>query len=212
MRTRVKICGITTEADARMAIEAGADALGFNGWPGSKRFVDLRGAGEWISTLPPFVTRVALLVNASLSEALEITSLPWIDAVQLHGDEDADYCREVVRLGRPLIKALRIGTAEEIATAGKHHTRHVLIDAHVAGHFGGTGVQADFTLAQRLRINQPALHLTLAGGLQPENVGAAIRAVRPYAVDVSSGVESAPGRKDAGLVRAFIEAVSQERH
>lgn len=203
---RVKICGITNEHDARTSIALGASALGFNTWTGSKRFLDLANAGTWIAELPPFVTRVALLVNAPIQEAERVARLPFIDAVQLHGDEDAAYCAQLARVGRPLIKALRLCSTAALAGLERFATRHFLIDAHVEGQFGGTGVAADPALAKEFTARYPEATLILAGGLRPENVAAAVKEVRPFGVDVSSGVEAGAGRKDARLVREFVEA------
>src|SRR3954471_1635294 len=175
---RVKICGLTNEHDARVSIAAGASALGFNTWPSGKRFLDLAQAGPWIAALPPFVTKVALLVNATLAEAERIARLPFIDALQLHGDEDAAYCTEAVRFGRPIIKALRLRTAADLEELERFSTRHFLVDAHVEGHFGGTGAGADLALAREFRTRYPHYTLTLAGGLKPRNVAAMIAEVQ----------------------------------
>jgi phosphoribosylanthranilate isomerase len=206
-RVAVKICGLTSHEDALAAVEAGADFLGFNTWSGTKRFIDLEKAANWIATLPRPARRVALLVNAPRAEVERIAALPFIDALQLHGDEDAAFCAWAASLGRPMIKAIRLRDAGAIADAANFSTRHVLLDAHVAGEFGGTGARADLELVRRFKAGHPALHLWLAGGLNPENVAAAVREVRPAVVDVSSGVESAPGRKDPEKMRAFIGAV-----
>jgi phosphoribosylanthranilate isomerase len=206
-RVRVKICGITSEEDALLSVRLGADALGFNTWSGSKRFLDLDAAAEWIAALPPFVARVALLVNAPIEEAERIARLPFLDALQLHGDEDAAYCRRLAATGRPVIKAIRLRDIATLDEAAAFPVRHFLLDAHVEGQFGGTGAAVNLPLAAEFRRRHPASFPILAGGLRPDNVAAAIRAARPYAVDVSSGVESSPGRKDPALVRAFMEAV-----
>jgi len=206
-RVRIKICGITNPDDAELAILLGADALGFNTWEGSKRYIDLDTEAEWLEELPPFVTKVALLVNASLSAAESISRKPFIDALQLHGDEDATYCSAVSAMGRPFIKALRVKSVEDFSHLAEFETRHFLMDAHVQGLFGGTGVRVDLDLAAEFRRLHPRLALILAGGLKPENVFDAVTKVRPYAVDVSSGVESEPGRKDPVLLHDFIEAV-----
>lgn len=208
-RVRVKFCGVTGAADAEAAIALGVDALGFNTWPGSSRHLDLATAAGWLRDLPPFVCRVALTVNAPLEEARQVAELPYIDAVQLHGDEDAEYCRRLSEVGRPVIKALRLRGAGDLAAAGDFPTLHLLIDAHVEGQFGGTGAPVDLELAAEFCRRYPERRPILAGGLKPENVAASIRAVRPYAVDVSSGVESSPGRKDPERMRAFMAAVGE---
>ncbi len=205
-RVRVKICGLTNKEDTRAAIDAGADALGFNTWRGGKRFIDLEREASWLAALPPFVVKVALLVNASLEEAEKVARLPFIDALQLHGDEGADYCRALAKFRRPFIKALRPQSTDELANLEQYATPHFLIDAHVPGAFGGTGVQADASLATEFQRRYPHLPLILAGGLKPENVGAIVRAVRPWAVDVSSGVEIQPGKKDPAAMATFVAA------
>ena len=203
---RVKICGITNREDALTAIELGASALGFNLFPGSKRFIELEREVEWITSLPPFVTRVAVLVNAAIEDALRIAAHPAIDVVQLHGDEDEDYCAQFARSGRAFIKALRLDGGVAIEAANRFSTNHVLLDAHSAGAFGGTGTLIDVELARGYRRHHPDLALILAGGLTPENVGPAVRAVRPYGVDVASGVEASARRKSRELMQAFIAA------
>lgn len=205
-RVRVKICGLTNQRDAEESIALGADALGFNTWPGSKRYLDLAQARHWVRRLPPFVGKVALLVNAPLEEARRVGELPGIDVLQLHGDEDAAYCAQLAAWEIPFIKALRIRATEDVADLERFATDHLLVDAHVEGLFGGTGVRVDLALAALIQERYPQFALLLAGGLRPENVADAVRQVRPYAVDVSSGVESSPGVKDFDRVRAFIEA------
>ena len=188
-RVRVKICGVTNREDALAAIALGADALGFNLFPGSKRFLEIDREAAWIQALPPFVTRVAVLVNLPLDDARRIAARPELDLVQFHGDEDAAYCAEFARLGRPFVKALRLRDAASIEMADRFSTPHVLLDAHAGAAFGGTGTPIDLVLAAECVRRHPALRIILAGGLQPENVSAAVRAVQPYAVDVASGVE-----------------------
>jgi phosphoribosylanthranilate isomerase len=203
-RVAVKICGLTQEADAHAAIAAGADALGFNTWPGTKRYIDLARSAEWIAPLP--VIKVALLVNAPFEEAQRISQLPFIDALQLHGDEDADYCQRAALLGKPVIRALRANSEKDFVNADVFGTPHILLDAHVPGAFGGTGARLDLDLVGAFKSRHPALHLWLAGGLKPENVADAVRAARPRVVDVSSGVEAAPARKDPARMRDFVAA------
>lgn len=189
-RVRVKICGVTNRGDADAAIALGADALGFNLFPGSKRFLDLSSEAAWIQALPPFVTRVAVLVNLPLDDARRIAARPELDLVQFHGDEDAAYCAEFARLGRPFVKALRLRDAASLEMADRFSTPNVLLDAHAGAAFGGTGTPIDLALAVECVRRHPALRIILAGGLKPENVAAAVRAVQPYAVDVASGVEA----------------------
>ncbi len=206
-RVRVKICGITNRDDALAAIDAGADALGFNLYPGSKRAISLDQEAEWIVALPPLVERVAVLVNASLDEALRVAGHPAIHAVQFHGDEDAGFCaRFAAASGRSFIKALRLRNDSSIETAGQFSTRHLLLDADAGAAFGGTGTLIDLALARRVCDSHPALRFLLAGGLRAENVAAAIGQVRPFAVDVASGVEVTgnPRRKDPERMRRFI--------
>lgn len=207
-RVRVKICGVTNRADAEMAIALGADALGFNLFAGSKRCIELDGEAGWIAALPPFVTRVAVLVNAPIEEARRVAEHPAIHCVQLHGDEDEAYCAAFSTLGRPFIKALRLRDSAVIENAAAYCTPHVLLDAHAGAAYGGTGTLIDLALAAECVRRHPRLTCILAGGLKPGNVGDAIQAVRPFAVDVASGVEAAgdPRRKDANRVRDFIGA------
>ncbi|MES2570102.1 MAG: phosphoribosylanthranilate isomerase [Verrucomicrobiota bacterium] len=205
-KVRVKICGITNRHDAERAIALGADALGFNLFSGSKRFIDLEENASWIRALPPFVTRVAVLVNLPLSEARELASHPALDLLQFHGDEDFAYCAEFARLGRPFIKAIRLGSADAIATAADFSTPNLLVDALVPGAFGGTGHRIDLSLARELAMRHPQLALILAGGLTSANVAEAVSRVDPYAVDVASGVESDPRHKSLEKMRAFLEA------
>ncbi len=206
-RVRVKICGLTSALDAENAIAAGADALGFNTWQGSKRYLNLQEASDWIARLPGFVTRVALCVNAPLEAAMHLAGESFIDVVQLHGDESQEYGAALMRGGRSIIRAVRLETAAQVPELSSWGTRQVLIDAAVLGAFGGTGARLDTELAAYAVRSAPQLSISLAGGLDPENVAAAVRAVRPYAVDVASGVESAPGRKDAIKMRDFVQAV-----
>ncbi len=205
-RVRVKICGFTNREDAETAIALGADALGFNLFPGSKRHIVLDENAAWIAALPPFVAKVAVLVNAPFDEARRVALHPAIDLVQLHGDEDTDYCRQFAALGRPFIKALRIRDASDISHAPAFSTENVLIDAHVEGEYGGTGAAIGLPLAREIVARHPRLRIILAGGLSPENVAEAARVARPFAVDVASGVESTPRKKDAAKMASFLEA------
>ncbi len=206
-RVRVKICGITNRVDAESAIALGADALGFNFFAGSKRCVSLDEVADWAASLPPFVCRVAVLVNATFDEARRVSEHPAIDLVQLHGDEDAAYCAAMASIGRSFIKALRVRDESDIESAGGFSTPHVLIDSHVEGVFGGTGARIDLALAAECVRRHPGLNVVLAGGLTAENVREAVQVVRPFAVDVASGVEAETRRKDIAKMRDFIAAV-----
>lgn len=206
-RTRVKICGVTNREDACAAIDAGADALGFNLFPGSKRWISLEENCSWICELPPFVTRVAVLVNAPLDEVLRVGAEPAIHLVQLHGDEDPDYCAELNRQRRPFIKALRLRSGEALPPPELFGTPHILLDTWVPEQFGGTGTMLDFQVAREFVLKHPGLQVTLAGGLTPENVRGAVEKVKPFAVDVASGVEQEPRRKDSAKMRAFCAAL-----
>ncbi len=204
--TRVKICGVTNRDDALAAIALGADALGFNLFPGSKRFISLDENAAWIRGLPPFVTKVAVLVNVPLTDARRIAQHPAIDMVQFHGDEDSAYCAEFAHTGLSFIKAVRLVGTAAVNSAADFSTLDVLVDAHVPGAFGGTGVAIDLALVASLALRHPHLNVILAGGLTAANVGDAVRAIRPFAVDVASGVEESPGKKSSGEMRAFIDA------
>ena len=207
-RVRIKICGITTPQDALDAIEAGADALGFNGFAGSKRFLDLQAASGWMAQLPPFVTRVAVLVNPTVAEAQAVQALPGVDRLQFHGDETPEFCAPFARRG--YIKALAARDRATLLTASRYAASAILLDAFVPGAYGGTGSLIDLELASAFVQENPGLRVVLSGGLTPENVAAAVRAVRPHAVDVASGVEvSHSCKKDKGRMRDFIAAVRE---
>lgn len=206
-RVRIKICGVTNEEDARAATAFGADALGFNLWSGSKRFIDLDRAFSWIRGLPPLVTRVAVLVNASLDEAREIAAHPAIDVVQFHGDEDESYCAQFAACGRPFIKALRIRDSSSLDHLDRYSTPSILLDADAGAAYGGTGRQLDPLLAAEAVRRFPEVKVILAGGLKPENVAEAVQVVGPYAVDVASGVEKSPGLKDHGKLENFFASL-----
>jgi phosphoribosylanthranilate isomerase len=207
MRVRAKICGVTNPEDALGAIDAGADALGFNLWPGSKRHIPLDEHASWIVALPPFVTRVAVLVNAPLEEARRVAEHPAIDIVQFHGDESLGYLSEFAALGRPFVIALRLGDSMRPVAQLKALTSNLLIDAAVPWAYGGTGHSIDLAVARSFVAEHREIRVTLAGGLTPENVDAAARAVGPYAVDVASGVEVSPRQKAVAKMRSFIAAL-----
>jgi phosphoribosylanthranilate isomerase len=201
----VKVCGITNAEDAMAAVEAGADALGFIFYEKSPRYVEPAVAGRIISELPPLVMPVGVFVNERLSTVRSVMDICGLAMAQLHGDENASYCHE---LSRPAMKALRLkdrGSLLALAEyQGRGGVRGFVLDAFSEVAYGGTGEVTDWGLAAEVAKSTPVL---LAGGLTPDNVAEAIRSVRPYGVDVSSGVESAPGKKDHAKVRAFLDAV-----
>ncbi|MFF7861253.1 MULTISPECIES: phosphoribosylanthranilate isomerase [unclassified Pseudomonas] len=201
---RSKICGITRIEDALAAAEAGADAIGFVFYAKSPRAVDVRQAREIIAELPPFVTTVGLFVNASRCELNEILEVVPLDLLQFHGDETPQDCEGY---HRPWIKALRVRPGDDLEAACQQYAgaRGILLDTYVAGVPGGTGEAFDWSLVPE-RLSKPII---LAGGLSADNVGQAIAQVRPYAVDVSGGVEQAKGIKDAAKIEAFMRAVKQ---
>ena len=202
---KVKICGITNEEDATVAVEAGADALGFICYRKSPRYVEPAVVKQIVASLPPLVTPVGVFVNEESATVRAIMDRCGLSLAQLHGDETAAYCRE---LGRPVMKALRLkdrGSFLALAEfQGRAGVRGFVLDAFSEKIYGGTGQVIDWGLAAEAA---KAATILLAGGLTPENVAEAIRAVRPYGVDVSSGVESVPSKKDHGKVRAFLQAV-----
>jgi phosphoribosylanthranilate isomerase len=202
-RARVKVCGITRLEDALLAAALGADALGFNLWPGSKRHLSADATRAIVDRLPPFVTPVGLFVNQAPTEVLALAAQAGVQVVQLHGDEGWD---DVNGYPIPALKAVRLDGPESLAHLHRYRVRAFVLDAPSAG-FGGSGTCCDWTLARQVAAQVPVI---LAGGLTPENVAEAIRAVRPWAVDVASGVESAPGVKDPDKLRRFLAAAAQE--
>lgn len=198
---RVKICGITRVEDALAAAAAGADAIGLVFYADSPRAVGVEQARAIIAALPPFVTTVGLFVDAGRDELAHILASVPLDLLQFHGDESAEQCEG---FGRPYIKALRVRAGDDIVArvADYPGAQGILLDAYVEGVPGGTGEAFDWSLIPQ-GLSKP---LILAGGLRPDNVAAAVAQVRPYAVDVSGGVEASKGIKDAQKVGAFIRA------
>ena len=198
--TRIKICGLTRAEDMQVAIEAGADALGLVFYPPSPRFIDPEQAVRLAGMAPPFVSVVGLFVNAEASQVSELLAAVPIHLLQFHGDEDEAYCRQ---FGRPYIRAARMRPGLDLLqyAASFPSAQAILVDAFVEG-YGGGGKSFDWNLIP----NSMSKPLVLSGGLDADNVGEAIRRVRPAAVDVSSGVEAAKGIKDADKIRSFIAA------
>jgi len=204
VRTRVKVCGITRERDAVAAAKAGADAIGFVFWPGSPRQIAPRQAARLGRTLPAFVTRVGVFVNASPAAVAHAVRDAALDAVQLHGDEDPRAYR---RCGARVIKALPLTSAADVRKALRYPTDvSVLVDVRDPVRRGGTGRLANWTLAAHLARRRS---IVLAGGIGPANVRQAVREVRPWGIDVSSGVEVSPGRKSAARIAALMANVAK---
>jgi phosphoribosylanthranilate isomerase len=202
MKTRVKICGITNLADAQAAVEAGADALGFNFYEKSPRYVSLKTAAAISKQLPPFVMRVGVFVSAPEEFVLRAIVECNLTMLQFHGDEPPEFCTQ---FGLMSMKAFRIRDEKSLAELPNYQTDAYLLDAYSAEARGGTGEKFNWDLAvEAQKFGKP---IFLAGGLTPENVADAVRKVRPFAVDVSSGVEKTPGKKDGAKIRAFIAAV-----
>lgn len=201
---KVKICGITNVEDAEVAVRAGADALGFVMYRKSPRFVEPAVARTIVAGLPPFVLPVGVFVNEEAERVRGLIDECGFALAQLHGDESALYCQN---LGRPSLKAVRLKDRGAFLALAEFHgranVRGVLIDAFSDQAYGGTGKTIDWALAQEAARSMPII---LAGGLTPANVAEAISQVRPYGVDVSSGVEQNPGKKDPDKVKAFIQA------
>jgi phosphoribosylanthranilate isomerase len=199
---RSKICGITRIEDALAAVEAGADAIGFVFYPKSPRAVSVQQARAIIAALPPFISTVGLFVNASRCELNETLDAVPLDMLQFHGDETPEQCDGY---HRPFIKALRVQAGDDIAASCRMYSRAsgILLDTFVAGVPGGTGETFDWALIPG-NLEKPII---LAGGLTSANVAQAITQVRPYAVDVSGGVEKSKGIKDHDKIRAFMSAV-----
>lgn len=196
---RVKICGITNLEDALAAVEAGADALGFV-FAESPRRVSPETAAEVIGRLPAFVLAVGVFVDEAPERVRRIAREVGLAAVQLHGSEPPEAAQALAPLA--CIKAFRIRSRNDLEDLARYRVRGYLVDTYVAGRPGGTGERLDWDMLEGFRPPGP---LILAGGLTPENVAEAVRRVRPYAVDVSSGVEAAPGRKDHTLMKRFIQ-------
>lgn len=207
-RTRIKICGLTRPQDALTAAAAGADAIGLVFFEPSPRSVSLQQARQILQVLPPFVSTVALFVNPDRAEVEQVIREVMPDCLQFHGEETDEFCNS---FGLPFIKALRMkpGIQVQQAMDAYPHARAMLLDAWHAQEAGGTGQTFDWDALTASGVN--AEQLILAGGLNPDNVAAALVRFRPYAVDVSSGVESAPGIKSEEKIQAFVSEVQGVR-
>jgi phosphoribosylanthranilate isomerase len=200
-RVKVKICGITRTQDALAAVEAGADALGFMFYEASPRYLTPAQATPIIRALPPFIAKVGVFVDPSEEMVRRAIEQCGLDTLQFHGQETPEFCR---RFAQKVIKAFRVRDTDSLSATRDYQSETWLLDSYVADQPGGTGRTFNWSLAAA--AVQSGGRVLLAGGLTPENVGEAVRQVRPFGVDVSSGVESAPGLKDPGRLRAFVEA------
>ncbi|CAM3703247.1 N-(5'-phosphoribosyl)anthranilate isomerase [Bordetella sputigena] len=210
MRTRVKICGMTRPEDIATAIEAGADAVGLIFYPKSKRYVTVEQAARLRRAVPAFVNVVALFVNAADDDIERVLDVVGPDLLQFHGDESPEACE---RPGHRYMKAFRVGgpgaeTADELARTCANYRGAAgwLFDSYSAG-YGGSGLSFEHDMLRDVQADGRSAPIILSGGLSPDNVQAAVATLRPYAVDVSSGVEESPGIKSAERIRAFVEAV-----
>ncbi len=199
---KVKICGITRLDDALAAVRLGADALGFNFWPRSKRYLPPAQARAIVRRLPAFVTAVGVFVDPSRDEVLRAVDQSGIAVAQLHGDEEPALCAS---LSVPVLKAIRLSGPRSVAQLAAYEVQGFLLDAPSAA-YGGSGTTCDWSLAAAVARELP---IGLAGGLHPDNVAEAVRTVGPWAVDVASGVESAPGVKDADKLRLFLQRAKE---
>jgi phosphoribosylanthranilate isomerase len=199
---KVKICGITSAADAEAAVQAGADALGLMFFPGSKRHISLETAQDIARRLPPYIIRTGVFADPNPSDVFAAIQLCQLNVAQFHGGETPEFC---LQFGIMTMKAFRVQNADSLPAMSAFHTDAFLLDSHVAGQPGGTGETFNWDLAlEAKKFGKP---IFLAGGLTPQNVAEAVRKVGPFGVDVSSGVEQSPGKKDAKKMQDFIAAV-----
>jgi len=198
---RVKICGITNREDAEKAVEYGADAIGFIFYPLSPRFITPQEAVIIAQYIPVFVYKVGVFVDRPVEEVTQVAGEIGLNSVQLHGNESPNYC---LQFYQPVIKAFNMKNESVLQELPKYEISAYLLDAYSSGRIGGTGKVFDWDWAIKAKVNNKPI--ILSGGLTPENVGEAIRTVRPYAIDVSSGVEDYPGKKDYHKMKDFIQA------
>lgn len=205
---KVKVCGVTTYEDAATAIDLGVDALGFNFYHKSPRYIAPADAREIAKKLPPFTSLVGLFVNElQLDVVRSVADMVKLTIIQLHGNESPEYCQQL--LPWRVIKALRVGENFDVSHVKDFPDSSILLDNHSTEAYGGTGSLFDWSVAVQAKQYKP--YLILAGGLTPENIVSAIRTVKPYGIDVCSGVESAPGRKDRVRLQNFMQEVQRGR-
>lgn len=204
-QTSLKICGVRNESDAQGLIDLGVDAVGFNFWPNSKRYLNPQEAA-WLKTLKGRILRVGVFVNQPAELSLRLISEGMIDVVQLHGDETPADAAKFTHAGIKVIKAIGVQTSADIERAGEFDVDAMLLDAHAPVVFGGTGETFDWSLALEFKNRFPQTSMILAGGITPQNAAAAVSQVKPAALDVASGAELSPGVKDYSKVEKLLEA------
>lgn len=203
---KVKICGVTNLADAEAAVRFGADALGFVFYKQSKRYIDPDKARNIISKIDDQILKVGVFVNAGLDYVHSIEKQTEIHLLQMHGDETPEYCESI---GSEYIKAFRIKDSGSALNINEYKTNYILFDSYSKSEYGGTGKKFDWELLNKTDLSDKCV--IISGGLNSENVVQAIEAIRPYMVDISSGVEKSPGKKDHKKIKEFIEVVNNER-
>jgi phosphoribosylanthranilate isomerase len=200
----VKICGLTLRDQAENCAELGADFIGLNFWPSSKRYLDPAQA-DWVKALPESLKKVGVFVNATSAQIMETVERLGLNFAQLHGDESPDFCEQLLEAGVPIIKAFQVRDETTMDLIADYPATHTLLDAYHPHERGGIGESFPWDLARRFSSRFPDRQLILAGGLTPENIASAVSGTHPYAVDVASGVESGtPGIKDMQKVSHFI--------
>jgi phosphoribosylanthranilate isomerase len=200
---KVKICGVTNSDDAQLAFDAGADAIGINVFSGSKRFVDWVDARAWLREVPASLARFVVAVNPEPAEAFAWLRDEYVDALQLHGEKWLSLLPRLREFGKPIIRAIQVRQIEDLQSMTVSSEFGLLVDSYQESQYGGTGTAFPWNWLENWTVPKP---LIVAGGLTPENVGLAVQATRPYGVDVASGVEQSPRKKDPEKLRAFIAA------
>jgi phosphoribosylanthranilate isomerase len=205
MRVKVKICGLTNLEDTLMAADMGADMLGFNFFPQSKRHIEIPDALDIINKIPTFVDTVGVFVNPTMEDIREVAEQGFLNWIQLHGDETTEFCDSLRWLNTRTIKAIRVKESDDITSSNGYNTDAILFDTFVPGEYGGTGQRFDWT-----RIGSPYQRIFLAGGITPDNVAQAVD-TGVYAIDICSGIESKPGKKDYLKMRQLFENIRHTR-
>ncbi len=207
-RCSLKICGVTTAADAQGLVDCGVAALGVNFWPLSKRYISPDDAAPWLKEVRGSILRVGVFVNAAIDYIAELHAQGLIDAAQLHGDESPEDLQQLLDRGIPCIKAIGIRDEDDLAQLGAYQAAHaLLLDTAAPGVYGGTGSTFDWTLAIEAMMRFPHMPVLLAGGITPQNAAEAIATVHPAAIDIASGAETSPGMKDFEKVKSLQSVI-----